>query len=623
MISSQLQFWVNHLWQSTLFAAAAGLLTLALRKNRAQTRYRLWVAASVKFLIPFSLLVDISGRFGRHTAAALPAPRLSYVIEQASRSFAVPTPLVTIAAPASSSLASWVPAVLCVVWAIGFAMLVISRWLGWRGLRAALRTASPLNLAIGIEAMASPAFAEPGIFGVHRPVLLLPTGIADALTPSELEAIVTHELCHVRRRDNVMAAIHMGVEAVFWFHPLVWWIGSRLVEERERACDEEVLLMGREPEVYARGILKLCELCLEPALPCVTGVTGGNLKKRVEEIMANRMKPGLGAGKKLVLAAGGLAAVAIPMMLSISNVQLRAQTAAVPGTGVASWQVVAGGKMAFDEASVRRSTPPSLSTAALWLPSFPLDSGDAYVPGGRFSANSPLSGYISFAYKMQPTRAQYDSIFALWPKWVTTEFFEIRATAGGTSTKDQMRLMMQSLLADRFGLAIHYEARVVPVFALTLKEPGKLGPNLSPHNDSLPCDDTRLRSLLSPQGNRPSVRMGDTSDFWCGGFGMWNTGSTTRMGARDATMATFAAALPNYAGLSRPVIDQTGLSGRFDVQVEWEFASVVVAPNRAEPDLPSPSFLDAVREQLGLNLESTHAAVQTLVIDHVERPVEN
>ena len=88
-------------------------------------------------------------------------------------------------------------------------------------------------------------------------------------------------------------------------------------------------------------------------------------------------------------------------------------------------------------------------------------------------------------------------------------------------------------------------------------------------------------------------------------------------------MAAFAAALPSVlpAFLSRPVIDQTGLSGRFDLQIKWEFETVVVAPFRAEPDLPGPLFLDALREQLGLNLESTKSPVQSLIIDHVERPI--
>ena len=83
--------------------------------------------------------------------------------------------------------------------------------------------------------------------GLFRPILLLPADITERLQPRELQAILAHELCHVRRRDNLTSAIHMIVEAVFWFYPLVWWIGARLVEERERACDEAVLSLGNEP----------------------------------------------------------------------------------------------------------------------------------------------------------------------------------------------------------------------------------------------------------------------------------------------------------------------------------------------------------------------------------------
>jgi beta-lactamase regulating signal transducer with metallopeptidase domain len=72
-------------------------------------------------------------------------------------------------------------------------------------------------------------------------VLLLPEGIVESLAPAQLEAVIAHELCHVRHRDNSIAAIHMFVETLFWFHPLVWRIGKRMVAERELACDEEVL----------------------------------------------------------------------------------------------------------------------------------------------------------------------------------------------------------------------------------------------------------------------------------------------------------------------------------------------------------------------------------------------
>jgi beta-lactamase regulating signal transducer with metallopeptidase domain len=118
--------------------------------------------------------------------------------------------------------------------------------------------------------------------------LLLPKGISAQLSAEEFQAIISHELCHVRRRDNLTAVAHMAVEAVFWFHPLVWWLGARIMEERERACDEEVLKTGTEPRIYAEGILKICQFYIESPLRCVAGVTGGVLTKRIEAIMSNR-----------------------------------------------------------------------------------------------------------------------------------------------------------------------------------------------------------------------------------------------------------------------------------------------------------------------------------------------
>jgi bla regulator protein BlaR1 len=108
--------------------------------------------------------------------------------------------------------------------------------------------------------MSASMHMEPGVFGIRKPVLLLPDGLTDHLMPAQLEAVLAHELCHVRRRDNLAAAIHMVAEALFWYHPLVWWIGSRMMEERERACDEEVLREARGPEVYAEGLLNVSKL---------------------------------------------------------------------------------------------------------------------------------------------------------------------------------------------------------------------------------------------------------------------------------------------------------------------------------------------------------------------------
>src|SRR5204863_9110273 len=167
------------------------------------------------------------------------------------------------------------------------------------------------------EMLLSRTCLEPGVFGITRPVLLWPEGISERLEDAHLEAILAHELWHVRRRDNLVGAIHIVVEAIFWFHPLVWWLGARLIEERERACDEEVLEMGSERQVYAESILKTCEFCVEAPLACVSGVTGADLKRRIVRIMSERVAERLGFGKKLLLLTICSTAVAAPVVLGL------------------------------------------------------------------------------------------------------------------------------------------------------------------------------------------------------------------------------------------------------------------------------------------------------------------
>src|SRR6185369_1690267 len=146
---------------------------------------------------------------------------------------------------------------------------------------------------------------------------LLPEGIEARLTAEQLRAILAHEFCHARRHENLWAAAHMIVETLFWFHPLVWWIGARLVDERERACDEDVVGRGTEPDVYAESILKTCQFYVESPLVCVSGVTGSDLKRRVEQIMKHDRHTALTALKRVVLYAAMVAAIAIPVGIGI------------------------------------------------------------------------------------------------------------------------------------------------------------------------------------------------------------------------------------------------------------------------------------------------------------------
>ncbi len=213
--------------------------------------------------------------------------------------------------------------------------MVVIRLRGWLRIRAAVRASSLIDMPGSVEIRASPGLLEPGVVGFFRPILLLPAGIVERLTPLQLQAVLAHEMCHVRRRDNLTSAIHMMVEAVFWFHPFVWYIGARMVEERERACDEAVLSLGGEPRDYAEGILSVCKLYVESPLVCVSGVTGANLKRRIEAIIANRTGQRLNRVKKFVLASAGVAVLVGPvvlgLMVGIPNSVVRAQSpVAVP-----------------------------------------------------------------------------------------------------------------------------------------------------------------------------------------------------------------------------------------------------------------------------------------------------
>jgi beta-lactamase regulating signal transducer with metallopeptidase domain len=306
---------IDHLWQSTLFAIVAGLLTLLLRKNSANARFCLWLAASVKFLIPFSLLVALGGHLAWAPAPPAALVQWTAMVEEVARPAVAVAPALTALPAARQGLDA--STVLAALWALGFVTLV-ARWLAqWLRIRAILRASAPLQLGLPIPVVTSPMRQEPGIFGIVRPVLLLPDGIRERLAPRQLEAVLAHELCHVRRRDNLTAALHMFVTAVFWFHPLLWWIGARMIAERERACDEAVIRSGGDPETYAEGILNVCRLYVEPRLACVAGVAGGNLKKRIEDIMTKRIVGRLHPTKKFLLIAAGLLALTGPIAVGI------------------------------------------------------------------------------------------------------------------------------------------------------------------------------------------------------------------------------------------------------------------------------------------------------------------
>jgi bla regulator protein blaR1 len=305
-------------------------------------------------------------------------------------------------------------------------------------------------------------------------------------------------------------------------------------------------------------------------------------------------------------------------LLAVAHVAIPALSAQSPD--VPDWQTAAGGKMTFDVASVKPSK-------VFKPPSFDLSTGNSVAPGGRFLAVFPLWIYIAFAYKFQPTENQTRAALAQLPKWVNTDLFEIEARADGNPTKDQMRLMMQSLLADRFELVVHFESREVPVLALTLDRPGKLGPKLRPHSQGPACPEFKA---FDPASFPAPPKAGDVFPPVCDTLRMsGRPGGLVVVGSRNTTMQYLAEGVQvngSMAGeIDKPVVDKTGLNGTFDYTIEYSGRLPGPLPPAGVDAPPSPetTFLQSLRQQLGLKLVPSRAPVRTIVIDHVERPSEN
>jgi uncharacterized protein (TIGR03435 family) len=303
----------------------------------------------------------------------------------------------------------------------------------------------------------------------------------------------------------------------------------------------------------------------------------------------------------------------------------------------------APGPLAFDVASVRPSKPGSPQNTNV-----PLDSGNVYgsispddartAAGGYIiAAHQALWRYISFAYKLSGTQelSLRFNFFSGAPKsgapyWVTgsfdasPEFFDISARAPANTSIDQMRLMMQTLLADRFHLVTHYTSADAPVFALVLAKPGVTGHNLQPHPASDVCAAPVSEQSTAPVSH-PAAAPAANSDLppACGVIAhVPSSAPGQHFGGRAIPLSLFASSVPTMTGLAatpRPVVDQTGLSGLYDFTLTWIHDS---SGDDAIPD-NIDNFRDALKTQLGLELKPSHAPISFLIVDHVERPSEN
>jgi uncharacterized protein (TIGR03435 family) len=586
----------NHLWQSTVFAGVVALLSLTLRRNRARVRYGLWFAASVKFLVPFAMLAAAGGLLEWRQA---PAPMRSVVASSSVRDFNAPfdamwldaTTMVTAAAQPK-----WIAPILFAVWACGFTAIVLRRVRQWREIRAAARASKPFAAATpvpaGIEIRTAPTVLEPGVVGLRRPVILLPEGIDSYLTADQLAAVLAHEVCHMRRRDNLTAAMHMLVEAIFWFQPLVWLIGARLVVTREQACDEHVVVETAAPIAYAEGIVGVCRRYVETPHMAVAGVGGADIKARIDAILANRIGRRLTLSKRLVLAAVAVLSLTVPIVTG-------AIEAAAFAAGQLSNPLIGSAidpESRFEVVSIKLSD----ASAQLRL---------GMTPGRIDLVGAPVQ---VVAAMVLPLRRVFG-----WPDGIDTERYTISAKMPDGAPQAALQVAIRNLLKDRFKLVTHQETRELPIYNLVLaRSDGRLGPALK--ESSAECQAAvreygqAVRQGAPTQAPPAAVARCISSQP---GIGMFSMNGTS--------LGALVNLLPQF--VERQVIDRTGLTGIYDLTLKWTPEAIPSLLGLPQPPLPPadpdvPNIFTAVQEQLGLKLEAGRGPVEVVVIDRLEKP---
>jgi uncharacterized protein (TIGR03435 family) len=268
----------------------------------------------------------------------------------------------------------------------------------------------------------------------------------------------------------------------------------------------------------------------------------------------------------------------------------------------------------------RQDAAPAFAVASV-KPSVPSTGGSMFVDhgpkaGGQwFAQNTPFIDLLRAAYPPFSLPGQIVG----GPDWVRTQRFDINARAEGNPSPEAMTAMLVRLLADRFRLKVRTEPRQIDVYALVVERAdGRLGPGMKQSTaDCRAIEEARKKAAQSGARPAPAAPKPGTRPE-CGMLSM-NMNCVQRLATGG--MPVSAITTPIQATLDRPVVDRTGLAGRWDIELQYACpAALQVAQD--QPNAP-PSVFTALQEQLGLKLESRKETLDVLVIDSVERPTEN
>lgn len=317
---------VHFIWQGSLVAALLAVLLMLLRKRSANIRYLVCFGALLLMALSPVLTYWAQSDFTvTHVAVPLaktgsPSTPLSAAASASNVRHGVEAIATSSMKVQASNLIEIALPWLCMAWTVGVLILALRNVAAWFCVRGVLhcetlepegrwiRSIDTLRRSLGIpravRLLESARATVPMAAGILKPVVLLPTAVIAGLTPSQVEAILAHELAHIRRHDYLANLVQVAIETLLFYHPAVWWVSRRVREERENCCDDLAVHATGGTMQYARALATLAQLVAPPPELAVTATQG--LLRRIQRLVGLPEKRSFGlaplfAGLSVVL----------------------------------------------------------------------------------------------------------------------------------------------------------------------------------------------------------------------------------------------------------------------------------------------------------------------------------
>ncbi len=424
---------------------------------------------------------------------------------------------------------------------------------------------------------------SPMLAGVLRPSVLIPERLLSELDSAEMEHIFLHEATHAARYDDWTLLLQRVIQAVFVFYPVVLWVARQINLEREAACDADVISATGDARAYAKCLTHVAELSLgEWKSPLAAAIADEKsyLTRRIH-MLFDRKRHG---GTRLLTLRLALAAAVVFLLAMLAATSPAFFVSAQSSGAAADRQKATGGRLSFEVASIKPVEKQARTLIGL----------DVY-PGGRVVIpNVTLKGLIDTAFDLNWWQISGGE------NWTDSTLFNVEAKAPSNLAgrinlrhswfhmeDPNLRLMLQSLLIDRFQLKLHTQTKTGTVYLL--ERNGKASPLQPAKTDSLFQHYGQGYSEVAPQG------------------GAWYI-----VNGSMAQVANFISASIVHA----PVLDKTGLTGTFDFRSKSQ-------PDFSQDQQDSGASLLSGLDEMGLKLKQAKGPVEYFVIDYAHKPSPN